>query len=78
MFRFPRFVFRRGQLIIDDGEIRAVPFGSTFMTVPEQNPDAVPVIRNWFERNSTLQFANFPVDDHDVGDAVVTNHPARL
>ena len=70
MFRFPRYVFKSGQLIIDDGEIRAVTEGQTLMVRRPENTDAEPVIREWFDRNSTVQFANFPVDAHDVGDRI--------
>jgi formylmethanofuran dehydrogenase subunit A len=72
MFRFPRYVLRRGQMIIDDGEIRAVSSGRTVMARSTASPDAEPLIADWFARNSTLQFANFPVDDHDVGDQTIT------
>ncbi len=70
MFRMPRYVFHKGTLVIDDGEIRAVTEGDTIMVRARENPDAVPVIHNWFERNSTLQMANFPVDQHDTGTRV--------
>ena len=70
MFRMPRYVFSHGSLIIDDGEIRAVTEGNTLMVRPDFDIDTVPVIQEWFDRNSTLQFANFPVDAHDVGDKV--------
>ncbi len=68
MFRLPRYVFSKGQRIIDDGEIRAVSEGETLLVKPDLNDDAEPIIRNWFEKNSTVQFENFPVDDHDVGE----------
>jgi formylmethanofuran dehydrogenase subunit A len=70
MFRFPRYVFKGGQLIIDDGEIRATTNGQTLMVRRPDNTDAHPVIRDWFQRNSTIQFENFPVDAHDVGERV--------
>ncbi|MEN9553982.1 MAG: Formyltransferase/hydrolase complex Fhc subunit [Planctomycetota bacterium] len=70
MFRFPRYVFKAGQLIIDDGEIRATTNGQTLMVRRPDNTDAQPVIRDWFQRNSTIQFENFPVDAHDVGERV--------
>ena len=72
MFRFPRYVFRRGRMIIDDGEIRAVTDGRTVMTQTEKNPDVEPLIEDWFDRNSSIQFANFPMDNHDVGEHTVT------
>ena len=70
MFRLPRYVFSRGELVIDDGEIRSVPTGNTILVKAPENPDARPVIKDWFERCSTLQFSNFPVDPHDTGNQV--------
>lgn len=70
MFRMPRYVFSRGTMIIDDGEIRAVTQGDTMLIRPEFEKDAIPVIREWFDRNSTLQFANFALDGHDLGEKV--------
>lgn len=78
MFRMPRYVFSRGTMIIDDGEIRAVTEGSTQMVRPQFDPEALPVIREWFDRNSTLQFANFPVDEHDVGEKISVTATPRL
>ncbi len=68
MFRLPRYVYSKGRQIIDDGEIRAVREGDTLLVQPPMNDDARPIIRQWFEKNSTVQFENFPVDAHDVGD----------
>ena len=68
MFRMPRYVFSHGTMIIEDGEIREITDGRTMLVRPAYSEDATPVIREWFERNSTLQFANFAVDAHDIGE----------
>jgi formylmethanofuran dehydrogenase subunit A len=75
MFRMPRYVLSRGTMIIDDGEIRAVTQGDTLLVRPDFDEDALPVIRDWFADHSTLQFANFPVDEHDLGDKVAIVGP---
>ena len=67
MFRLPRYVFSRGEMIIDDGEIRAVTEGTTLLYRPAFDEDTTSVIKDWFVRNSTLQFENFSLDDHDLG-----------
>ncbi|MFN9720506.1 MAG: formylmethanofuran dehydrogenase subunit A [Planctomycetota bacterium] len=67
MFRMPRYVFSRGTMVIDDGEIRVVTEGSALLVRPPENPDAAPVIRDWFTRNSTLQYENFILSDADLG-----------
>ncbi len=70
MFRMPRYVFSRGTMVIDDGEIRAVTQGSALLVRPPQNFEATPVIRDWFDRNSTLQFENFILSEGDLGNHV--------
>ena len=63
MFAHPRYVFKAGELIVDDGEIRAEIFGRTFYNSPLYDPDALPDIRRWFEEHYTIQFANYAVDE---------------
>jgi len=70
MFRLPRYVFSRGVMVIDDGEIRAVPQGETLLVRPPFDTETLPVIRDYMDRSSTVQFANFALDDHDLGDRV--------
>lgn len=70
MFRLPRYVFSRGVMVIDDGEIRAVPQGETLLVRPPFDADTLPVIRDYMDRSSSIQFANFALDDHDLGDRV--------
>ena len=63
MFELPRYVFKAGELIVDRGEIRSVPFGSTVYVEPNFDADAIPHIRQWFEEHYSLQFANYAVTD---------------
>ena len=70
MFRMPRYVFSRGVMVIDDGEIRAVPQGETLLVRPPFDAETLPVIRDYMDRSSTIQFDNFALDDHDLGDRV--------
>ena len=57
----------KGVNVLDDGEIRDVTEGTAFLHRPAFDLDTTPVIREWFDRNSTLQFENFSLDDHDLG-----------
>ncbi len=63
MFEMPRFVFKAGELIVEQGEIRRVPFGPTLCVEPGYDEGAVPHIRDWFEDSYTLRFNNYPVTD---------------
>jgi formylmethanofuran dehydrogenase subunit A len=72
MFELPRYVLKHGEVVVDNGEVRATPLGSTLSVSPEYDPAAISRIRPWFEDHSTLQFANYPVRDEDVVNLQVT------
>ena len=61
MFELPRYVFKAGELVVDQGEIRRVPYGPVLITQPQYDDAVLPSLRDWFERYATIQFANYPV-----------------
>ena len=63
MFEMPRYVFKAGEMIVEQGEIRAVPFGPTIVHTPTYDPAIERHIRPWFEAYYSMQFANYPVTD---------------
>ena len=63
MFELPRYVFKAGELIVEQGEIRKVPFGPMICAEPKYDTGAVPHIREWFENNYSMAFDNFAVGD---------------
>jgi formylmethanofuran dehydrogenase subunit A len=70
MFALPRYLIKGGQIVLDDGAIRASPFGQTRSVAPGFDEAIVPVLRSWFDRDSSIQFANFAVADADVAVAL--------
>lgn len=65
MFELPRYVIKAGEIVIEEGEIRAVPDGKTLHVAPSYDPAIEDHIRNWFEQYYTVSFRNYPVaDDH--------------
>jgi formylmethanofuran dehydrogenase subunit A len=63
MFELPRYVFKAGVLIVEQGEIRCVPFGPALHVEPEYDVGIVPWVREWFERSYSLRFDNFAADE---------------
>jgi len=61
MFELPRMVIKGGQVVVEQGEIRAEVFGPTLYVEPGYDPAALPDIKQWFEHYYTVQFANYPV-----------------
>jgi formylmethanofuran dehydrogenase subunit A len=64
MFELPRYVIRAGEVIVENGEIRADFEGKLFHVAPSYDEAAVDDIQDWFETYYTIQFRNSPVDDH--------------
>jgi formylmethanofuran dehydrogenase subunit A len=63
MFELPRYVVRRGEVVVDDGELRADSEGCLFHVAPEFDEECLPDIQNWFEGNYTIRFRNYPVEE---------------
>jgi formylmethanofuran dehydrogenase subunit A len=59
MFALPRMVIRRGEVVVEEGELRAAPTGEAIALAPAFDPDREPAIRAWFERHYSLRAANF-------------------
>jgi len=56
-------VIRAGELVVENGEIRANSTGKLLHVEPQFDPAAVDHIRDWFESFYTIQFSNYPVGD---------------
>lgn len=72
MFSFPRYVIVRGEVVVDDGELRASPVGRVHYTVRHWSADRVEDIRTWFEDHYTVQFSNYPVQEEYLEGGTVT------
>ncbi len=66
MFELPRFVIRRGVVVVEQGEIREDFAGETIHVAPGYDPDAVADIQNWFEQHYTIQFANYAMGQDEL------------
>jgi formylmethanofuran dehydrogenase subunit A len=64
MFELPRYVIKAGRVVVEKGEIREDLYGPTLCVTPEFDEGAMPDVKKWFESFYTIQFANYPVDEH--------------
>ena len=71
MFERPRWVFKGGELVVDDGIVVAETIGRTFVLSPEYDPGRLPGIRDWFERSYSIQFANYAIPAESLPTAEV-------
>jgi len=63
MFALPRFVFKAGELIVEHGEIRRVPYGPALCVEPVYDPAILRHVEPWFEEHYAMRFASYPVGD---------------
>lgn len=80
MFELPRYVLKSGQVLVENGEIRQSIDGVTLHVSPSFDEGAIPTIREWFEEHYSVQFANYPVHEEEVGELVevpTTTKPHR-
>jgi len=61
MFELPRYVFKAGELVVEQGEMRSVPFGPALVSRPAFDPGVLPHVRQWFESAYSLAFDNYAV-----------------
>jgi formylmethanofuran dehydrogenase subunit A len=61
MFSHPRYVFKSGQLVAENGEIRHEPLGQTFTIGPSYDEGVVPRIKEWFEKSYSIQFSHYAI-----------------
>jgi formylmethanofuran dehydrogenase subunit A len=66
MFALPRYVVKRGEIVVDDGEFRGASPGETLFCEPPVDSGAIPEIRAWFESCYTVSFRNYGVDIQSV------------
>jgi formylmethanofuran dehydrogenase subunit A len=59
MFELPRQVIKAGEMIVEQGEIRATPQGGTLFNTPGYDTERVPAVKEWFEDHYSLRFANY-------------------
>lgn len=67
MFELPRYVLKGGEVLVEGGEVRKSVDGSTLHVSPSFDEAAIPSIREWFESRYTVQFANYAVEEEELG-----------
>ncbi len=67
MFELPRYVIKAGQVIVEQGEIRAPTMGKTLHVAPDYDEGVHANIADWFERYYTVRLGNYPVAEDQLG-----------
>ncbi|HWB09029.1 MAG TPA: formylmethanofuran dehydrogenase subunit A [Pirellulales bacterium] len=62
MFGHPRYVIKGGEIVVEEGEIRATPHGREFLVKPDYDASIVDYLQPLFEDYYTMAFENYPVE----------------
>lgn len=71
MFGHPRYVLKRGEVIVEDGDIRRMVDGREFIVRPSYDESIEEYLKPLFERYYTMSFANYPVEEERVEGAEI-------
>jgi formylmethanofuran dehydrogenase subunit A len=71
MFAMPRYVIKAGEIVVDDGDLRLAPSGSTLMVAPQVDPTMKSELEARFLRESSIHPFNLRVRDGEINRAVV-------
>ncbi len=81
MFAKPDFVFKDGELVVQNGKIVKVTWGNTHMVKPEYDRSIEKQLKSYFERYHTMRVCNFKISDDEMREFGHGNklllHPCR-
>ena len=66
MFSTPRYVFKSGTLVVDEGQLRRAPSGKRLQVRPDYDDAVTRDLERWFDRYASVSFANYPVASHGL------------
>jgi formylmethanofuran dehydrogenase subunit A len=62
LFRYPRYVIKAGEIVVEEGEIRSTGEGREFVIQPGYDPAIEQYLRPLFQQYYTMSFENYPVE----------------
>jgi formylmethanofuran dehydrogenase subunit A len=62
LFSYPRYVLKRGEVVVEEGEVRAVSEGHEFVVHPKFDETIEEYIRPLFQKTYTMSFENYPTE----------------
>jgi len=71
MFGHPRYVFKGGEIVIEEGDIRETPDGKEYLVQPSFDPEIDKFLRPLFEDRYCMSFENYPVEMERIENAQI-------
>jgi len=62
MFRYPRYVLKGGEIVVEEGDLRTMSEGREFIARPAFEPAIEEYLRPLFQQYYTISFDNYPVE----------------
>jgi formylmethanofuran dehydrogenase subunit A len=62
LFTYPRYVIKGGEIVVEDGDVRAVVDGREFIVHPACDDQIAEFLRPLFPKVYTMSFENYPVE----------------
>jgi formylmethanofuran dehydrogenase subunit A len=62
MFRYPRYVIKAGEIVVEEGDIKNVHDGHEFIVKPQYDPTIEDFLKPLFQQQYTMSFENYPVE----------------
>jgi formylmethanofuran dehydrogenase subunit A len=80
MFTKPDYVFKDGNLVVKDGEVVKVTWGTTHVVRPDYDLSIEKDLKKYFDSYLTMKLGNFKISDDEItedGRGSLTTHPLR-
>ncbi len=71
MFRYPRYVIKAGEVVVEEGHIRKVIEGREFIIKPPADDKIEAYLRPLFQQAYTMSFDNYPVEMERIEHPVI-------
>ena len=62
MFRYPRYVIKAGEIVVEEGDIKNTHEGREFVVQPAYDPKIEEFLKPVFQQQYTMSFENYPVE----------------
>lgn len=80
MFSKPDYVFKDGELVVKDGQVVKVTWGTTHIVKPDYDLSIEKDLKPYFDNYLTMKLGNFKISDDEItedGRGSLTVHPLR-
>jgi formylmethanofuran dehydrogenase subunit A len=68
MFATPDYVFKDGEMVVRDGEVQKVTWGTTHVVKPEYDVNIEKPLKQYFDRYHTMNLSNFKISNDEIVD----------